>query len=48
LEKGQTSKKATFVSDISDVKRLSSVSALVDYPENCLIVGLYHKHQANA
>jgi len=40
-------KKATFVWDISDVNRLSSVSALVDYPENCLMVRLYQKHQAN-
>jgi len=30
------------------MSRLSSVSALVDNPENCLTVGLYHKHQANA
>jgi len=32
----------------SDVNRLSSVSALVDNPENCLMGGLYHMHQANA
>jgi len=30
------------------MSRLSFVSSLVDNPENCLMVGLYHKHQAIA
>jgi len=33
---------------MSDVNRLSFVSALVDNPKKGLMVRLYHKHQANA
>jgi len=47
VEKRPNLKKSTFVWDISDVNRLFSVSASVDYPENCLMVRLYRMHQAN-